>query len=232
MNLSIIESKDSLPWVLRQSRDIQALCKLFDLLLNNFKTNSDYWVSLIDYDQAPDHLLPLLASYVGYRYDYGESYDTNRLIIKNYMNMIRNRGSEIGMSLATALSVNALGEIDKVESLSMFHIDYRVSEGKIKIYIYFPSNMSKVRDLIEVVRPAGVGLELIPADIIATTDAIEIWTYVDPQKYDYEVTRYGVQKEGEVPKHEKYGYTGRGVGFSEVESLQRLTEKNKYDPNA
>ena len=47
------------------------------------------------------------------------------------MNMIRNRGSEIGMSLATALSVNALGEIDKVESLSMFHIDYVVKNQDI-----------------------------------------------------------------------------------------------------
>ena len=155
MSTSIIESKNYIPWVVRQSRDIQALCKVLDLLINSFKTNSDYWVNLIDFDSCPDQLLPLLASYVGYKYDYTESYDTNRLIIKHYPEMIRNRGSEIGMALATALSVNALGEIDKVEALNMFHINYERSEKKIKIYIYFPSNLSKIRDLIEVVRPAG-----------------------------------------------------------------------------
>lgn len=237
MNYGIIESKNSLPWVLRQSRDMQSWCKLFDLLLNNFKTNSDYWVSLIDYDQCPNHLLPLLASYVGYRYDYTESYYTNRLIIKNYMNMIRNRGSEIGMSLATALSVNALGEIDKVESLSMFHIDYVVKDGKIKIYIYFPANMSKVRDLIEVVRPAGVGLELIPAEIISTIDEIEIWTYVDPQKFSYDITRYTVRDEhlgdklGDKGEDEMtpWQFSNEGVGFAEVENEQRLRKKSKYD---
>lgn len=179
---------------------------------------------------APNHLLPLLASYVGYRYDYTESYDTNRLIIKNYMNMIRNRGSKIGMSLATALSVNALGEIDKVESLSMFHIDYVVKDGKIKIYIYFPSNLSKIRDLIEVVRPAGVGLELIPAEIITTLDEIEIWTYVDPQKFSYDITRYTVRDEHlddiEMPVTD---FSHQGVGFAEVENEQRLKEKGKYD---
>ena len=58
------------------------------------------------------------------------------------------------MSLAAALSVNSLGEIDAIEALSMFNIEYVQSEGKVKIYVYFPSNLSKVRDLIEVVRPA------------------------------------------------------------------------------
>ena len=111
MSKQILESKNMIPNVMRQSRDMQSLCKILDLLINNYKTNVDYWTSLIDFDTCPDHLLPLLASYVGYKYDYSESYDTNRLIIKYYPYMIRNRGSEIGMSLATALSVNALGDI-------------------------------------------------------------------------------------------------------------------------
>lgn len=229
MNTRIIESKDSLPWVVRQSRDVQAMCKLFDLLLNNFKTNTDYWTSLIDFDQCPDHLLPLLASYVGYRYDYTESYDTNRLIIKHYMYMIRNRGSELGMALSTALSVNALGEIDKVEALNMFHIDYVVRDGKIKIYIYFPSNMSKIRDLLEVTRPAGVGLELIPAEIISTVDEIEIWDYVEPEKYAYDITRYTVRDEHLGDNLDPDKLPKGGVGFSEVENEQRLANKGKYD---
>ena len=110
------------------------------MLINSYKTNTDYWVSLIDFDSCPNQLLPLLASYVGYKYDYSESYDTNRLIIKHYPEMIRNRGCKVGMSLATALSVNALGDIDKVEALAMFRIDPVLKNGVLKIYIYFPSN--------------------------------------------------------------------------------------------
>ena len=64
MSTGIIESKNYIPWVTRQSRDMQAFCKIFDLLLNSYKTNVDYWVSLIDFDQCPDKLLPLLAYYV------------------------------------------------------------------------------------------------------------------------------------------------------------------------
>lgn len=198
MSTKILESKNFVPWVVRQSRDMQAVCKVLDLLINSFKTNADYWINLIDFDECPDHLLPLLATYVGYKYDYTESYDTNRLIIKHYPEMIRNRGSEIGMSLATALSVNALGSVDKVEALSMFKFDYQSDGNKLKIYIFFPSNLSKIRDLLEIVRPAGCGLELVPADVIQTVDGIKISDYLRGTKYPYDLTRYGVGREDRV----------------------------------
>lgn len=209
MNTAIIESKTFLPWVVRQSRDMQAMCKVFDLLINSFKTNSDYWVSLIDFDSCPNSLLPLLASYVGYTYDYTESYDTNRLIIKHYPEMIRNRGSEIGMTLAMALSVNALGQIDKLEALAMFKLDYVVEENTLYIYIFFPANLSQIRTLIEVVRPAGCGIVLVPADLISTIDGIEIHSYEEGTKYNYDITRYSVGQQDKV-------------GFSEVENKNRV----------
>ena len=97
--------------------------------------------------------------------------------------------------------------------------------------------MSKVRDLIEVVRPAGVGLELIPAEIISTIDEIEIWTYVDPQKFSYDITRYTVRDEhlgdklGDKGEDEMtpWQFSNEGVGFAEVENEQRLRQKSKYD---
>ena len=223
MSTDILESKNMIPNVLRQSRDMQAICKILDLLINNYKTNTDYWTSLIDFDGCPNHLLPLLASYVGYKYDYSESYDTNRLIIKHYPEMIRNRGSELGMSLATALSVNALGEIDKIEALSMFRLDYQKTSKKLYIYIYFPSNLSKIRDLIEVVRPAGCGVQLVAADIIQTIDGIEISDYIGiPKKYAYDHTRYEVSREdrvafSEVTNQEEVIRTG-GLPTDEAET--------------
>lgn len=202
MSTGIIESKNYIPWVLRQSRDMQSICKILDLVINSYKTNTDYWVNLIDFDGCPDNMLPLLASYVGYKYDYTESFDTNRLIIKHYPEMIKNRGSKIGMSLATALSVNALGDIDKVEALSMFKLDYQKRDNKLYIYIFFPSNLSKIRDLIEVVRPAGCGVQLIASDIIQTIDGIELHDFFKATKYKYDSTRYNVSSEDKVAHSE------------------------------
>ena len=218
MSTNIIESKKYIPWVLRQSRDVQAICKVLDLLINDYKLNVDYWSSLVDMDTCPDRLLPLLASYLGYKYDYSESYSTNRLIMRHYPQMIRHRGSEIGMSLATALSVNALGEVDKVEALAMFRFRYVKGEHKLYIYIYFPSNLSKIRDLIEVVRPAGCGVQLVAAEIIDTIDGIEISDYIDSKIYAYDFTRYTVGREDKV-------------GFAEVTNHNEVerTHNNKIE---
>lgn len=213
MNTGIIESKDYIPWVLRQSRDVRAYCKLIDLLINDFKTDTDNWINLLDFNSCPDKLLPLLASYVGYKYDYSESYDSNRLIIKHYPEMIRNRGSEIGLSLATALSVNMLNAIDSIEALSMFRIEYVKSDTRIDIYIFFPSNLSKIRDLIEVVRPAGCGLQLIPAELIQTIDGIEIHSYGYGTKYGFDRTRYTVGNQTRI-------------GFSEITNENEISKKN------
>lgn len=219
MSSNIIESKNMIPSILRQSRDMQALCKVLDLMINDYKTDVDYWISLIDFDTCPDRLLPLLASYVGYNYDYTESYDTNRTIIKYYPYLIRNRGSEIGMSLATALSVNALGDVDKVEALAMFRLDYKKSDHKLYIYIYFPSNLSKIRDLIEVVRPAGCGVQLVAADIIQTLDGIQISDYIGvPKKYAYDHTRYEVSNEDKV-------------GFAEVTNQEEVARTSSSTTN-
>ena len=226
MSKSIIESKNFIPSVMRQSRDIQAFCKIFDLLINNYKTKIDYWISMIDFDSCPDKYLPLLASYVGYKYDYTETPDTNRLIIKHYPEMIRNRGSKIGISLATAFSeaddvlrrgvqsisdlINNLGfiNIDFADVTSILNIEMSNKEGRIKIYIYFPANLTKVRDLLEIVRPAGCGMELVPAEIIQTVDAIKIHTYAHATKYPYELTRYSVDEKDKI-------------GFAEVTNQDR-----------
>ncbi len=199
----MLESKNYVPLVYRNSRDYQAILKLFDLIINAIKSDIDNFVSLINPDRCPDHMLPLLASYVGYDYDTKESIEANRLIIKYYPYLIHNRGSETGITLATALSVNAIGSVEDIESLSMFHIEYQKENNKINIYIYYPNYLSKIRDLIEVVRPAGVRVELIPANPINTIDKIEVHDYIKNSREPYSQDRYNVSGKDKV-------------GFSEI----------------
>ena len=85
----------------------------------------------------------------------------------------------------------------------MFKIEYTTTESAVKIYIFFPVSLSKVRDLLEVVRPAGCGMELVPAELISTIDGIQISDFVTATRYTYDLTRYSV---GEDDK----------VGFAEV----------------
>ena len=53
--------------------------------------------------------------------------------------------------------------------------------------------------MIEVVRPAGCGVQLVAADIIQTIDGIAISDYIGiPKKYAYDHTRYEVSKSDKV----------------------------------
>lgn len=197
----VIRMKDLTPYYYTTSRDYLVFLHLFDLLINAMKTDIDMIPDNLDPYKCNQKLLELLASFVGYDYDYSESFDANRMIIANYINMIRNRGNKIGLSMAAALSFNSKEDLDKVEELNMFSIDFIRSENKVAIYIYYPVYLDKIRDLLERVRPIGLALEIIPAYEINAIETIEVHDYYENNLQPYDTTRRDVSDESKV------GYT-------------------------
>lgn len=198
----IIDSKFNVPYIYRNSRDYQAILKLLDLLLTAVKEGIDDLLQIFDPEICPESLLPLLASYVGYDYDYKETVKANRTIIANYQSIIHNRGSVTGISLATALAFNASDKTNDIEAMSFFDISYDREDNRIIIYVYYPNYIQKMRELIERARPAGVKLSIVPAYDMRTVDKIEFHDYIDPKRMPYDKTRYDV---GDTK-----------VGFSEI----------------
>lgn len=215
---NMIESKTLIPNIMKQSRDYQAMCKILDLIINNVKFITDDWVNLINIDRCPDKMLPLLATYcipdTQGIYDYSETPEVNRLIIKHWKDMMYNRGSVIGMSMSVALSVNSVGVGEEVESLAMFHIVYKSDEKEAVIYIYYPDAMVKSRDLLYWTRPAGIGLRIVPASLISTLDGIAIHSYLQSVRYYYTSDRYSIDQHGKI-------------GFSEIENFETINN-NPY----
>ena len=196
--MSIIKSKDYVPYFYRNSRDYQVLLNLRDLIVNVIKINMDTIPDKLDPTKCNYLLLELLASFIGYDYDYKETYEANRLIITNYINMIRNRGNMVGIKTSAALSFNAQDDEDRVEDLKMFDVQYVQSEHKIAIYVYVPSYLQKIRDLLEKTRPAGIPMEMIPAINVHTSDGIAFTDYINPELQDYDNTRREVSEKSKV----------------------------------
>lgn len=214
----IIKSENGVPYFYRNSRDYKAILNIFDLILNAIKTDIDNIVENFDPYKCNKRLLELLASYVGYDYDIGESYDANRLIIDNYITMIRNRGNILGIKMAAALSFNAEEDLEKVEELDMFSVDYIKSDNKIAIYVYYPVYLDNIRNLLERVRPAGVGLEIVPAYDIRANEAIEVHDYIEPPKpVEYDNMRRNVSDKSRVGYGE---VTRKGEPHKEAEGEQ------------
>ena len=188
----MILSRDMIPKTYSQVRDIHIMNKIVDLLINIIKVDTDDFTNLLNPRLCPVNMLPMLGAYVGYDYDFKETVEANRVIIEYFPHLIRNRGSETGMALATALSVNSVGDPDDIEMLTLFHIEY-VDEldkdgnpsGRIRIYVYYPQYLSKIRDLVEVVRPAGVIVEFIPAIQVSSYEKIIVSDEYRYLSYDY-----------------------------------------------
>lgn len=204
----VIKMRNLTPYYYTTSRDYQVILNLLDLLINSIKTDIDSIPDNLDPYKCNELLLELLASFVGYDYDYSMSFDSNRLVIDNYITMIRNRGNILGIKMAAALCFNGEQDLDKVENLNMFSVDYVQEDNLVAIYVYYPKYMKQIRNMTERTRPIGVRLEIIPAYEIKAIETLEIHDYERNDLQPYDDTRRNVS-------------TDSKVGFTEV------TDKNE-----
>lgn len=155
------------PEIYCESRDFRVFLKLLDIVINSCKYDIDNWTTLYDPLQCPENFLPLLADFIGYRYDNSLSVTENRVIMSEFNTMIKNKGSEIGLRLAAALSMNAQLASDPeskeyiraVSQLQFLELFYDYDTGIIRIY--YPRDLTKIRDIFKYVRPVGSFIELI-----------------------------------------------------------------------
>ena len=168
----MIDNRDNVPSAYGdKSRDYQVLLKLFDLVCNFIKLDIDAFKSLLNPESCPDHMLPLLASFMEYSYDYNETFNANRLIMKYYPKLLRNKGNEIGLKSSVLLSCN-ISDKD-TPNLNKIIADYDYANATI--YVYYPGYLNKVRDLIEVTRPAGMRVILLSYDEINAVEVVQIY---------------------------------------------------------
>lgn len=166
-------TKHYVPEVYSDSRDFRVFLRMIEVLSTVTKYNADHYPDLYDPSDCPDNLLENLASLVGYKdYDIGLKLNENRIIIKYFPYLIRNRGSELGIKLASALSLNTYGDPDEIFTLDNLYIDFDYEKGII--YVYYPKESAIRKSLIEVVRPVGMTVQMVPADTVEANDELDI----------------------------------------------------------
>lgn len=175
-----------------ESRDYRVFLKLLGALLSVFKSNIDSFPALYSADDCPDNLLPLLADLVGYNYNDGVTIDDNRIIIKYFPYLIRYRGSEEGIKLATALSLNTSENAEDAFTLDSIIVEFDFDAGLIKIY--YPWTELIRKDLIEVVRPVGTFIQMIPSFISKNTDELDVKATIKSYVEEYDDDRSKVDK--------------------------------------
>lgn len=160
------------PEAYSKSRDYRVLLRQLGIIISVLKYNIDHFPDLYDADYCPDHLLPLLASMVGYTYNEDKSVKSNRKIIKSYPYLLRNRGSELGIKLATILSINTSPYVNRNYSMNNIVVSCDSATGFITIY--YPDTTVVDWSLIEVVRPVGTRIKLVPSSIGELSEELDL----------------------------------------------------------
>ena len=205
----MIHSRDYLPdYFVDNSYDVHTYLRLIDLVSNYDKMTSDDFINILNPEKCPNKLLPLLASFLGYEYDYNETYEKNRTILKSYKSMIRNKGSMTGIKLATSTAIamesnKSLADTQKLYDIGYYDKYYQCNKCKYVAYTKFdicpsclsediskhdneslvivmayPKYSAKLYDLVEAVRPVGLGCIAYNGTIQRKQETLAIYDYI------------------------------------------------------
>lgn len=169
----LIKFQDLTPEVYyKRSRDFQYIGRLFDLVLNNAKMNTDIISSLpLNPDMDP-RLLDLLALTLGFKSKH--EYNTKQLaaLCSIFPFVLRNKGSKLAIETACNALLNAEG-ITKGASIE-------VSNQTVSIFL--PSELSDLnllKDLLNYILPAGMSCSLIQEATLVPPKSTTLVNYQD-----------------------------------------------------
>ncbi len=165
----IFNTKNDIPEVYGRERDVQVFTNLLDILLTFCKYRIDNLGDVYEANRCDESLLPLLGQTLNYQYNFKDTVTANRKIIDYFTLMERYRGSEVGLKMATALSLTSLNiatdnnetitvESDYLTILNDLEITYDYE--KATIIIKYPNVYTLVRYLLDYVRPVGMYLDI------------------------------------------------------------------------
>ena len=180
----LIKFQDLTPEVYyKRSRDFQYIGRLFDLVLNNAKMNTDIISSLpLNPDMDP-RLLDLLALTLGFKSKH--EYNTKQLaaLCSIFPFVLRNKGSKLAIETACNALLNAEG-ITKEASIE-------VSNQTVSIFL--PSELSDLnllKDLLNYILPAGMSCSLVQEATLVPPSSTTLVSY-----NDYAVNYTGTSKD-------------------------------------
>lgn len=169
----LIKFQDLMPEVYyKRSRDFQYIGRLFDLVLNNAKMNTDIISSLpLNPDMDP-RLLDLLALTLGFKSKH--EYNTKQLaaLCSIFPFVLRNKGSKLAIETACNALLNAEG-ITKEASIEV---------KNQTVSIFLPSELSDLnllKDLLNYILPAGMSCSIVREATLVLPKSTTLVNYQD-----------------------------------------------------
>jgi hypothetical protein len=151
----------------KHSRDFQFIGRLYDIVLNSVKTNSDLLYNIHNDANFNNKLVDLLAMTLGFKSKH--HYNTNQLVAlcSVFPSILKNKGNIKAVQLAGQTLLNAEGI---TEPFSCEIIDST-------LYLFVPRKLSDLNlfyDLLDYILPAGITCEIAIGTMLEDTIITEI----------------------------------------------------------
>lgn len=155
----------------KQSRDFQYIGRLYDIVLNYIKTNTDMIYSIPSADAAGSKMIDLLALTLGFRARHDYNVKQLTAICSILPLILKNKGNIQSILLIGQALLNSEGVTEA--------FGYNIYEDNpFLIQIYIPPSLSDInllKDLLTYVLPAGMTAEVVRASTqrqVATTGVV------------------------------------------------------------
>lgn len=156
----MIKTRDLVPGVYyNESRDFQVLGRTFEILFNYIKTNADLMEGLPFSKNCDIHLLPLLATSLGFSNKRNYSKEELSALCSSFIALLRIKGTRTAIQQAVNLMLHAhnINKIARVEQESDFNFN-----------IYIPQELEDItilEDIFEYILPCGFTYNFINAEL-------------------------------------------------------------------
>lgn len=143
----------------KESRDFQFIGRLFDLVLNSVKTETDLLYNLPLSANSDEKLLELLAMTLGFKPRHQYNARQLKAICSVFSEIMRNKGSIKALKIACEALFNAL---DISQELSYDFTSTANNKTELNLYIAQEfGDITILNDLLSYVLPAGMSCNII-----------------------------------------------------------------------
>lgn len=150
----------------QQSRDFQFIGRLYDIVLNAVKTDSDLLYTLPFSQNSDKKLIDLMALTLGFKSRHNYNIRQLTALCNAFCVILKNKGSVNSLLIACNAILNAEGVRfnQNISDLDLYSIDYDSNARANKLILYISNELSDInliKDLLDYTLPAGMSCEIV-----------------------------------------------------------------------
>lgn len=145
-----------------RSRDFQALGRVYDMVFNYMKTNTDLLNNAPLSDNFDTKLLNLITTTLGFKEAHAYNNEELKALCTIFSTAIRNKGNIQSINLI----LNMLANVYNTNSEYYAYVD---EKNSAKIYVFIPDSITNItlfKDVLNYILPAGVICEIVNTEVV------------------------------------------------------------------